>query len=140
VNRAALQALLRARRLAVREAQRDLAAALAVAGEAEGAERAAAAALQRETDLASSLDVGDSAVEAFAAWLPQGHEALQRARNQRARAEVEMERARAALAACRAAAAALEEVMAAAKRKAAEEAARREQATLDEVGQRRKKP
>ena len=68
MTRDPLEALLRLRRVAADEARRGLAESLRVEGEAAAAVAAIAAAIERETEVATSLAVGDAEVEAFAAW------------------------------------------------------------------------
>ena len=54
---------------AVDEARRCLAECLRIEGEAAAAVAAIEAAIERETEVATSLAAGDAEVEAFAAWL-----------------------------------------------------------------------
>lgn len=120
--------LLKLRRAEVEEARRDLADALAQASAHAADMREAFAALDREA-------ASDPAL--YAAWLPWGIERALAAAARAEAAEKAVEAARVALAQARAAERAVE-VMA--KRRAAEEArrrARKEQAALDEAGQRR---
>jgi flagellar export protein FliJ len=69
VNRDPLEALLRLRRIAADEARRGLAECLRTEGEAAAAVATIEAAIDRETEAATSLAAGDAEVEAFAAWL-----------------------------------------------------------------------
>ena len=64
-----LEALLRLRRMAADEARRDLAECLRIESEAAAAVAAIKAAIERETEVATSLAAGDAEVEAFGAWL-----------------------------------------------------------------------
>jgi hypothetical protein len=64
-----LEALLRLRLIAVDEARRGLAECLRSESEAAAAVAAIEAAIERETEVATSLAAGDAEVEAFAAWL-----------------------------------------------------------------------
>jgi hypothetical protein len=66
MTRNPLEALLRLRRVAADEARRGLAECLRVEGEAAAAVAAIAAAIERETEVATSLAAGDAEVEAFA--------------------------------------------------------------------------
>ncbi len=120
--------LLKLRRAEVEQARRDLADALAQASAHAADARAAFAALEREA-------ASDPAL--YAAWLPRGIEQALGAAARAKAAEQAVEAARVALAEARAAERAVE-VMA--ERRAAEQArrrARKEQAMLDEAGQRR---
>jgi flagellar export protein FliJ len=69
VSRDPLEALLRLRRIAADEARRGLAECLRTEGEAAAAVATIEAAIDRETEAATSLAAGDAEVEAFAAWL-----------------------------------------------------------------------
>jgi flagellar export protein FliJ len=69
VSRDPLEALLRLRRIAADEALRGLAECLRTEGEAAAAVATIEAAIDRETEAATSLAAGDAEVEAFAAWL-----------------------------------------------------------------------
>ena len=69
MNRDPLEALLRLRRIAADEARRGLAECLRTEGEAAAAVATIEAAIDRETEAATSLAAGDAEVEAFAAWL-----------------------------------------------------------------------
>ena len=64
-----LAALLRLRRLTADEARSELADCLRAESEAQQAVAAIEAAIDRETEVATSLAGGDAEVEAFAAWL-----------------------------------------------------------------------
>ncbi len=69
MTRDPLESLLRLRRLTADEARRDLAECLRNEDAATQAIAAIDAAIERETDAATSLAAGDAEVEAFAAWL-----------------------------------------------------------------------
>jgi hypothetical protein len=137
---AALRALLRIRRLDLDGAQRAVAACVAAEHEAAGRERDAEAAIQREFDAAAALDAPDSAVEAFAAWLPRGRAAVARAAETRRHAEAATARARASLALARTAVESTEHLLEARARAARVEAEQKLQATLDEAGRVRRRP
>jgi flagellar export protein FliJ len=116
------------------EARRELGRCLAAEDAANAGRRAAEAAIHSEQQAASALDADDGAVEAFAAWLPRGRQAIAHAESAYSRAETATAQARARLAAARAAAAAAERMIE--TRQAAERIAedRKEQAALDEAG------
>jgi len=133
MKRRALQTVLRLRRLAVDAAKRELADRLADESEAAALEEAAEAAIRLEAEVATSLYADDSAVEAFAAWLPRGRAALDQARRRREEAELSVTRARAALRIARADQAAVQQVLAAHDAARLAETARRGQAALDEA-------
>ncbi|MCW3473310.1 hypothetical protein [Limobrevibacterium gyesilva] len=128
-----LQLLLRLRHIALDDARQGLASRLQDAALAAAAERAAALSLWREREAASSMQATDTAVEAFAAWLPTGLKALDAAREASERAEAACAQARAKLAAARGAAEAIASMLDAEAAKARLEASRREQAILDEA-------
>jgi hypothetical protein len=69
MSRDPLEALLRLRRMAADEARRGLAECLRAEGEAAAAVATIEAAIDRETEAATSLAVGDAEVEASAGWL-----------------------------------------------------------------------
>jgi hypothetical protein len=123
MRRRALQVVLRLRHLAVDEAKRALAEHLAAETSAEAAEQAAQSAIRREAEVASALEAGDGAVEAFAAWLPRGQAALDQARRRREEVDLAVTRTRAAV----------ERLLATQDAAQAAEGARREQAALDET-------
>ncbi len=131
-----LEALLRLRRLAVDEARRSVAACVDAEAEAEQAVARLKQAVERETEVASSLAADDADVEAFAAWLRRIRPEQAAAYLARERAETETVRARAVLAAARAAERAVEatlERQAAARQAEAERLAQRD---IDEAAQR----
>ncbi len=128
-----LEQLVRLRRAAVDEARRSLGECLRVESEASAAVIAIETAIQRETEVASSLTAGDAEVEAFAAWLRRIRPKQQAALAAEAEAEATTARARVVLAAARAGLRAAEEMLE--KRAAAEHAAeeRKAQGEIDEV-------
>lgn len=125
MSRDPLVTLARLRKLAVSEARRDLAAAIAAEGAAIARATAAEAALESE---ARDADPG-----AYAAWLPRG---LVVAATEAGKAEAAMaaaERMRLSLAEARAAERAVEHVAERRAAEAAKSAERRSQAMLDEA-------
>jgi flagellar export protein FliJ len=124
------------RALAVATASRELAQAIAAEHEAATAHAQAIEAVRREVAYASRPDADDAAVEALAAWLPQGRAAVARAEIALSRAETLTAQARATLAAARTAEASVEALIDARTNAAAAAAERREQAALDEAAQR----
>jgi hypothetical protein len=140
MSRDPIEVLARVRHSVCEDARRGLAACLKAEAAADRALREAEAAIYREQEAASALDASDGAVEAFAAWLPQGRAAVARAREAEERAEAATMQARAVLAAARASAEAADRLLAARAAERATEAARRSQLALDEAAARRKKP
>jgi len=134
MKRDPLAAVLRVRRLAMEDATRDFAECLRGEVETRQAVAAVEAAIERETDIASSLEAGDAVVEAFGAWLKRTRKDLRAAQSRHEQSESETARARAALAVARAAVKAAEHLMAEQEAAAALEASRREQRALDEIG------
>ena len=106
-----LEALLRLRRVAVDEARRGLAECLRIESEAAAAVAAIEAAIERETEVATSLAAGDAEVEAFAAWLRRIRPKQRAAHAAEDEAEAATVRARALLGAARAAVRAVEEML-----------------------------
>ena len=131
-----LGALLRLRGLAQAGAPRVLAARLARAPGADGARAAPEAAIRREHDAALDPDGGDEMVEAFAAWLPSGMAAAGAAREALAFRGAETSRARAELAAARAALEAANLLQARREAEEKREALRRQEAEIAEMTQR----
>jgi flagellar export protein FliJ len=128
-----LHGLVRLRQLAADEARGLLADCLRDEEAAEGAAARIAASIERETDAAISLSTTDAQVEAFAAWLRRIRPEQQAAHAAQDQAEIETARARAMVAAARAALEAAEDMVqrhAAALRAEAERQAQRD---LDEV-------
>jgi flagellar export protein FliJ len=136
MTRDPLDAVLHLRRQALEEAARDLAECLRGEEEAGRAVAAVEAAIERETEVASSLEVGDAVVEAFGIWLKRARKDLFAAQAARDKSESETARARAVLAVARAAVKATEHLIAARAAAAAQEAERQEQRGLDEIGRR----
>jgi flagellar export protein FliJ len=136
MKRDPLPTVLRVRRLAMEDATRDLAECLRGEAEAQHAVAAVEAAIHRETEAASSLSADDSVVEAFGMWLKRARKDLHNTQARREHCESETARARAALAVARAAVRATEHLIEKQAAVADAEAARKEQAALDEVGQR----
>jgi flagellar export protein FliJ len=133
MTRDPLEALLRLRRLAADEARSALADCLRNEDAAVQAIAAIVAAIERETDAASSLATGDAEVEAFATWLRRMRPRQHAAHLAEDQAEAETARARIILATARTAVQAAEDMLeehAAARRANAE---RRAQYDLDEV-------
>ncbi len=118
---------------AVERARLALVAAIQGGEAARAAERAAIAAIGDETQIATGMDQSDLAVEAFAAWLPEGRRAVAAARADRDRAEVAIVLARAGLAAARSAEAAAEALLEQVAQDRRDRAARAEQGAQDEA-------
>lgn len=131
-----LQALLKLREQQVEAARLDYAACLQAETAAEHAAHEADAAIANEAASAADIAADDAAVEAFAAWLPEGRRRARAAQAKRDTTELETARARAALAVSRAGMKAVEKLIdtRAAEREA--DLARRAQAELDEIGAR----
>lgn len=135
----ALEVVSRLRKLAVDQARRDLAARLAAEAAADAAEQAARMALLREREAARALRTEDAASGAFAAWLPHGLQAIAAARDASVRAQAAAAQGRAALTDAHTAAEAVEQMLVREAAAQILEANRREQAVLDEVGQRQRR-
>jgi flagellar export protein FliJ len=133
-----LDALLRLRRMAVDEARLGLAECLRTESEAANAAGEVDAAIDRETEAASSLAAGDAEVEAFAAWFHRIRPRQHAAHEAEATAEAETVSARAILAVAQAAVRAAEEMMAKHAAAAHAGAERRAQAEIDEIAGRMK--
>jgi flagellar export protein FliJ len=129
--------LLKLRRLAVDDARHSLADCLAREDATEKALAEAEGALERET-LAAQSSASDGEVEAFAAWLPYGRLAVQKAQSARDAAAVETTLGRAALTLARSAAEGVEKLIEQHQQAREAEAAARERAVLDEAGQRKR--
>jgi flagellum-specific ATP synthase len=136
MSRDPLEALLRLRRMAADEARRGLAECLRAEGEAAAAVATIEAAIDRETEAATSLAAGDAEVEAFAAWLRRIRPKQQAALAATESAEAATTQARGVLGAARAGVQAAEETLE--KRGAVEraEAERKAQNEIDEAAQR----
>lgn len=137
-SRTTLNTLVRLRRQALDTARQLLTASLTREHVVETAHREAEGAIRRERDVATALDSADAAVEAFAAWLPRGRQALAQAETARTDAEAATAQARARLTTARAAVEALEQMLEDQATSQRAEAARKLQAALDEFGQRRR--
>jgi flagellar export protein FliJ len=138
MRRDPLQVLSRLRHLSVDEARRALAARLQDEGRAGAALRDASAELHRQAAISADLVRDAGWADAFATWLPRGQTTAQAARDALARAETATELARAGLGMARAQARATEELLARRAREKTLMLARKEQALLDEAGQRRR--
>ncbi len=134
MNRDPLRTLLRLRTAALDAARQALADGLTAERRAIDGEHAAREALRFEEAAATSLDAGDGAVEAFAAWLPRGREAVRIATAERDRCAAELVGARAKLALARAGAEAITSVLDSRASGARAAESRKAQAELDEAG------
>ncbi len=136
MSRDPLPAVVRLRRMGLDEASREFAECLRREAEAQHAASAVEAAIVREADAATSLTADDAVVEAFGIWLKRARNDLRAAQTLQENAEIETTRVRAVLQAARAAVKAAEQMLA--EKQASQQAtlARREQADLDETGQR----
>ena len=134
----ALRTLVRMRQAVVGEAKRLLASCLDAETQARNAAAAAERRIGMEADAASRIEVGDAAVEAFAAWLPVGRTQVEQARRAEAASLSATERARAALVLARTAAEAAEKLLAKQEAELAAEAQRKAQLALDELARRRR--
>jgi len=132
-----LEALLRLRRLAVDEARRGVAACVDAEAEAARTVARLKEAIERETEVASSLTTDDADVEAFAAWLRRIRPEQAAAHAARERAETETARARAVLAAAHVAERAAEAMLEQQASARLAEAERLAQRDIDEAAQRR---
>ena len=131
-----LESLLRLREVAADQARRGLADCLRVESEAAAAVAAIEAAIQRETEAASSLAAGDAEVEAYAAWLRRIRPKQQAARAAEDAAAAATAEARAVLGAARAAVKAVEQMLENKAMAAYEEAERKAQGQIDEAASR----
>lgn len=122
--------LARLRRLAVDEAKRDLADALAEAGAREKAAQAALRALEVEASADATL---------YGAWLPSGLRRAGEAAAEAEAAEIAVDTARALLAQARAAERAVELMAERYETEASKRAARKAQAVLDEAAETRRR-
>src|SRR4051812_30387252 len=111
MSRDPIETLLRLRRLAADQARRGLAECLRVESEAAAAVAAVEAAIDHETEVATSLAAGDAEVEAFAAWLRRIRPKQQATLAAEETAEAATARARAVLNAARAAVRATEQML-----------------------------
>ncbi len=135
MTRDPLEALIRLRRLAADEARRSLADCLRDEDQAVRAIAALDAAIERETEAATSLATGDAEVEAFAAWLRRMRPRQHAAYMAESHAEAATAQARIMLAAARAAVQAAEEMLEEHEAHRRAESERQEQHALDEVAQ-----
>lgn len=133
MTRDPLETLARLRHSIREDARRGLAACLDAEEAASHVMRSAEAAIYDEQKAAGSLDAGDGAVEAFAAWLPQGRKAVAQAHAAHDDASAATVRARAVVAAARASAEAADRLLASRNAERAADAARRAQVETDEV-------
>lgn len=133
MNRDPLESLVRLRRLAADEARRGVADCLRDEEATAQAVATIEADIERETEAAANLATSDAEVEAFAAWLRRIRPKQYAAHVAEDRAEAETVRARAVLAAARAAVEAAEEMLAKHEAARRAEAARLEQHALDEA-------
>jgi hypothetical protein len=128
----ALEIVGRLRKLAVDQSRRHLAARLAAEAEAEAAEQAALAGMQRERETARALPAQEAG-GAFAAWLPRGMHAIATTHDAAGHAAAATAVARTALTNTRAARLAAQQMLASETAALAQATARRDQAALDEV-------
>ncbi len=135
-----LATVLRIRRVTVDEARRLLSAALSAEEQADRTAAAADAAIGVEGEIAADLMAGDSAVEAYAAWLPVGRAQAAHAWAASDHARSDVARARAALTVARAAAESADTMLRDRQKAVAVEVARRAQAEMDEIAGRVKEP
>ena len=137
MRRDSLPTLLRLRRMEMDHARTDLLAAEARASDARQAAQAARLAIQREMLAASAVEADDSAVQAFANWLPVGRASQTRAEAELRRAEEDSIRARTFFNLARTAAEAVEKLIDQREAAAVRAEQAKEQAALDEVASRR---
>lgn len=132
MSRDPLHVLMRLRRFEVNAAQRELAAGLRAAADAEDAHRAARAAIAHETAAATRLIAETVAMDLFCRWLPHGQAESVATSALRDAAEQQAGLARAALAVAYAAAEAVDVLRADQRRTRRVIALRVEQVALDE--------
>lgn len=137
MSRDPLRTILRVRQSALDEAQKAVGEAYRLEQEASLGAEAAANALAQEMQVATSLTVGDDAVEVFARWLPVGRGNLKRAHDAQRDATAALDRARAMLAVARAGVRSVECLIEQRRAEEVLEEGRREQRLLDEAGSRR---
>ncbi len=133
-----LHAVLRLRRLAMDDAMRELAAALATEGVAAEVCARIEAAIVAEQQAVSRLDADDLAVEAFGRWLRRIRRERDAASAAREQAGAETVRVRAVLGAARASLAVIESEIQRRTEEARAAALLREQAVIDESAQQRR--
>jgi flagellar export protein FliJ len=136
MRRDPLLALLRVRRLSVDEARRDLAARLEDERSAAQALHEAAGEPGRQAAAIRDLARDAPWPDAYALWLPRGQAAIRKARDALTQAETAAQNARAHLGLACAKAKATEDLLARRARDRALILARKDQAVLDEAGQR----
>jgi flagellar export protein FliJ len=136
MKRDPLEALLRLRKVSVDQSRRDLADCLRTEAEAQSAEQAISASIEREAEVVSDLGVGDAEVEAFGAWLHRTRPRQQGAQHAVEQAGAETAAARAALAMAQAAVRVVEEMQAHHADAARVEAERAAQREIDEMARR----
>lgn len=134
MTRDPLNTLLRLRNATLDGAKQALADGLAAERRAIDAEHAARDTMRREEDAATSLDAGDGAVEAFAAWVPRGRQAIGLATVERDSRAADLVAVRAKLALARADVEAIASLLETRAAAALTEENRRSQAELDELG------
>ncbi|HEX3348210.1 MAG TPA: flagellar FliJ family protein [Acetobacteraceae bacterium] len=136
-SRLGLERLLRIRKEALDTSQRALAASLAAEAEAEAMLRAAEEAIRREHGAAVDLASTDTAVEAYARWLPLGLRARRDAEASVLSAQASSTHARAHVTSARSAVEAVSKLLDAQLEAERLSRDRRAQAALDEIAQRR---
>ena len=134
MNRDPLGALGRLRRFEVDMARRELAAGLQAATKARAVQQAADAAIAHEAVVATDPATNAAVAAAFAGWQPRGRRLSDAARVAQETAEQETIRARAVVAAARAAAEVVEVMQAELMRAGRVVALRAEQVMLDDHG------
>ena len=134
MTRDPLRTMLRLRQAALDEAQKAVGEAYRLEQDASLRAEEAAGALDREMRTATSLAMGDDAVETFARWLPIGRRRLRQAHEELRDATAALDRTRATLALARSGVRAVESLIEERCREQALEAGRREQRVLDEAG------
>lgn len=129
-----LRTLLRLRNAALDAAKQALADGLLAERRAIDAEHAARDTMRTEEASAMSLDAGDGAVEAFAAWMPRGRQAIRLATAERDRRAAHLVGVRAKLALARAGVEAIASVLDGRACVVRAGESRKGQAELDEAG------
>ncbi len=133
MNIDALRTALRLREQSRDAAAEDVARCLVRSEQARVAARAADERIAREMEAAVSLDAGDGAVEAFAAWLPVGRNAAAAAEEASQDTEAALTVARAGLAVARACVEAVEGLLAGIAEQADARVARVERAAAEDA-------
>ncbi len=137
MKRDPLGTMLRVRQSTLDEAQKAVAEAYRAERDAFDRAEAAAAALEREMQVATSLAGGDEAVETFARWLPVGRRTLKQAHDAQRDATAMLDQARAILALARSGVRTVESLIEQRRAEQQLEDNRRDQRALDELGSRR---